>query len=295
MIKVLLITNPKSGILSFEDSLNNVINQFKKYDIEYTLSKTEYAAHAVELVKQADLKQYDSVCAMGGDGTLFEVLNGMLSRSENERIPISIIPNGTGNSFMKTVGIENVVDAIGKISKNEPKNLDMMRVVCGENIYYSLNLIGWGMATDISVLAEKLRFFGGQRYNIASVFEIIKNKKRDSKLIVDGKERDEAFSFIIACNTKYVGKDMKMAPKAKIDDGEIDLIIVKKTSSLTLFSVFPKLFDGSHIDHNACEYVHCKSFSIQPSEDGSLNIDGEIIGTTPVSVNIVKNGVELIV
>jgi diacylglycerol kinase family enzyme len=88
---------------------------------------------------------------------------------------------------------------------------------------------------------------------------------------------------------------MKMAPKAKIDDGEIDLIIVKKTSSLTLFSVFPKLFDGSHIDHNACEYVHCKSFSIQPSEDGSLNIDGEIIGTTPVSVNIVKNGVELIV
>jgi len=295
MIKVLLITNPKSGILRYEDSLNNVINEFKKYDIEYTLRNTEYAAHAVELVKQTDLKQYDSVCAMGGDGTLFEVLNGMLNRSENERIPISIIPNGTGNSFMKTVGIEDVVDAIGKISKNEPKNLDMMRVVCGENIYYSLNLIGWGMATDISVLAEKLRLFGGQRYNIASVFEIIKNKRIDSKLIVDGEERDGAFSFIIACNTKYVGKGMKMAPKAKIDDGEIDLIIVKKTSSFTLFSVFPKLFDGSHIDHDACEYVHCKSFSIQPREHSSLNIDGEIIGSTPVSVNIVKNGVELIV
>ena len=295
MIKVLLIANPKSGILSYEDSLNDVISIFKKYDIEYTLSKTEYAGHAVDLVKKTDLNQYDSVCAMGGDGTLFEVLNGMLTRSENERIPISIIPSGTGNSFMKTVGIENVVDAVGKISKNEPKKLDMMRAVCGENIYYSLNLIGWGMATDISVLAEKLRFFGGQRYNIASVFEIIKNKRRDSKLIVDGKERDGAFSFIIACNTKYVGKDMKMAPKAKIDDGEIDLIIVKKTSSFTLFSVFPKLFDGSHIDHNACEYVHCKSFSIQPNELGSLNIDGEIIGSTPVSVNVVKNGIELIV
>ena len=107
MIKVLLITNPKSGIRSYEDSLNIVISKFKKYDIEYTLSKTEYAGHAVDLVKKTDLKQYDSVCAMGGDGTLFEVLNGMLSRSENERIPISIIPSGTGNSFMKTVGIEN--------------------------------------------------------------------------------------------------------------------------------------------------------------------------------------------
>ena len=209
MIKVLLIANPKSGILSYEDSLNIVISNFKKYDIEYTLSKTEYAGHAVNLVNKTDLKQYDSVCAMGGDGTLFEVLNGMLTRSENERIPISIIPSGTGNSFMKTVSIENVVDAVGKISKNEPKKLDMMRAVCGENIYYSLNLIGWGMATDISVLAEKLRFFGGQRYNIASVFEIIKNKRRDSKLIIDGKERDGAYSFIIACNTKYVGKDMR--------------------------------------------------------------------------------------
>ena len=295
MIKVLLISNPKSGILRHEDSLNVVINEFKNYDIEYTLNKTEYAGHAVGLVKQTDLKQYDSVCAMGGDGTLFEVLNGMLARGENKRIPISIIPNGTGNSFMKTVGIENVENAVKKISKNEPKKLDMMRAVCGENTYYSLNLIGWGMATDISVLAEKLRVLGGQRYNIASVFEIIKNKRRDSKLIVDGKELDSSFSFIIACNTKYVGKDMKMAPKAKIDDGEIDLIIVKKTSSFTLFSVFPKLFDGSHIDHNACEYVHCKSFSIQPNELGSLNIDGEIIGSTPFSVNIVKNGVELIV
>lgn len=295
MIKVLLITNPKSGILSYEESLSNVINKFKICDIEYTLNKTEYAGHAVDLVKKIDLKQYDSVCAMGGDGTLFEVLNGMLTKRENERIPISIIPNGTGNSFLKTLGIENVDDAIGKISKNEPKKLDMMRAECGENIYYSLNLIGWGMATDISVLAEKLRVLGGQRYNIASVFEIIKNKKRDSKLIVDGKERDSSFSFIIACNTMYVGKDMKMAPKAKIDDGEIDLIIVKKTSSFTLFSVFPKLFDGSHIDHNACEYVHCKSFSIQPEDHSSLNIDGEIIGSTPVSVNVVKNGVELIV
>ena len=86
---------------------------------------------------------------------------------------------------------------------------------------------------------------------------------------------------------------MKMAPKAKIDDGEIDLIIVKKTSSFTLFSVFPKLFDGSHIDHDACEYVHCKSFSIQPSEHGSLNIDGEIIGSTPFQSILLKMGLNL--
>ena len=170
-----------------------------------------------------------------------------------------------------------------------------MKAVCGDEVLYSLNLIGWGMATDISVLAEGLRIFGGQRYNIASFFEIVKNKKRTARLVVDGVEREDNFAFIIACNTKFVGKDMKMAPNAEIDDGKIDLIIVKEASSFTLFSVFPKLFDGSHVDHDACEYVHCKSFSILPQETGKLNIDGEIIGSSPVVVEMLKNGVELII
>ena len=88
---------------------------------------------------------------------------------------------------------------------------------------------------------------------------------------------------------------MKIAPKALIDDGLLDLIIVKKTTRSTLLSVFPKIFNGTHINHDACEYVHCNSFSIIPEENGQLNIDGEIIGATPVDVNILKGGINLLV
>ena len=295
MSKVLIISNPKSGVNNYENSINYVINEFKNFNIETTLIKTTHVGHATQLVKDTNISNYDSVCAMGGDGTLFEVLNGMFSRNESDRRPISVIPNGTGNSFMKTIGIESQLSSIEKIAKNESRPVDVMKAVCDDEVLYSLNLIGWGMATDISVLAEGLRIFGGQRYNIASFFEIVKNKKRTAKLIIDGVEREDDFAFIIACNTKYVGKDMKMAPNAEIDDGKIDLIIVKEASSFTLFSVFPKLFDGSHINHDACEYVHCESFSIIPQETGKLNIDGEIIGSSPVAIEILKNGVELII
>ena len=88
---------------------------------------------------------------------------------------------------------------------------------------------------------------------------------------------------------------MKMAPDASIDDGLIDVIIVKKTSRLTLLSVFPKLFNGTHVDHPACEYVQCNSFSIVPQGKDQLNIDGEIIGLTPVEVTIMNKGIDLIV
>ena len=295
MTKILLIANPKSGTINFNSAINSVNKYFKRYGIESTLITTDYNGHAKDVVKNESLTTFDSVCAMGGDGTLFEVLNGMLSKSVEDRIPISVIPNGTGNSFMKTVGATKQESAVKIIAENSSRKIDVMKASCGQKDFFSLNLIGWGMATDISVFAEKLRVFGGQRYNIASFFEIIKNKRRVAKITIDGVERESDFAFIIACNTKYVGKDMKMAPNAIIDDGLIDLIIVKKASSLTLFSVFPKLFDGSHVDHDACEYVHCKSFSIDPVDKGRLNIDGEIIGTSPVSVTLIKGGVELII
>ena len=114
-------------------------------------------------------------------------------------------------------------------------------------IYYSFNLVGWGVPTDSNVLAEKLRWMGGLRYSVSAIFEVLKGKKRIATLIVDGKEYKEDFVFIIACNTIHTGKAMKMAPHAKLNDGLIDLIIVRKTSRIKLLKLFPKLFIPIHV------------------------------------------------
>ena len=182
MTKILLIANPKSGTINFDNAINTVNMYFKKFSVESTLIKTESNGHAVDIVKNQNLTNFDSVCSMGGDGTLFEVLNGMLSKSAKDRIPISVIPNGTGNSFMKTVGSTKSESAVKIIAANSSRKIDVMKASCDQKDFFSLNLIGWGMATDISLFAEKLRVFGGQRYNIASFFEIIKNKRRVAKI-----------------------------------------------------------------------------------------------------------------
>ena len=294
MRKILLIANPKSGIKNNNELVNIVINKFKENSIEITLNKTEYPGHAIELAKNCNLSEFSSICAVGGDGTLNEVLNGVLKRNDKKKIPIGLIPGGTGNSFMKTLEFLDPIKAITQIIKNKTRPVDVIKVNCPGQVYYSLNLVGWGMATDISVFAEKLRILGQQRYNIASIFEIIKNKKRPASLILDGKEVNNDFCFIIACNTKYVGKGMKMAPEADLEDGLIDVIIVRKTSSLRLFSVFPKLFNGSHIFSPLCEYIQVKSLEINPVINGPLNIDGEIIGETPAKLNVLPKYIDLL-
>ena len=294
MRKILLITNPKSGIRNNDELINAVINKFRENNIEITLNSTERPGHAIELAKNCNFSEFSSICAVGGDGTLNEVLNGVLKRNDKKKIPIGLIPGGTGNSFMKTLDYLDPIKATMQIIKNKTRSVDVIKVDCPDEVYYSLNLVGWGMATDISVLAEKLRILGEQRYNIASIFEIIKNKKRPASLILDGKEIINDFCFIIACNTTYVGKGMKMAPEADLEDGLIDVIVVRKSSSLKLFNVFPKLFNGSHIFSPLCEYVQVKSLEINRNVNTPLNIDWEIIGETPAKLNVLPKYIDLL-
>ena len=129
----------------------------------------------------------------------------------------------------------------------------------------------------------------------------MKNRKRVSKLILDGNTIIDDYSFIIACNTIHVGKGMQMAPLAQINDGLIDLIIAKKAGRLKLLSLFPRLFNGSHISDPLCEYRQVKEFSIVPSDDNILNIDGEInidrtnIANTPIHVKVLEKEINVLV
>ena len=151
------------------------------------------------------------------------------------------------------------------------------------------------MPTDINIIAEKMRWLGGQRYNVASIIEVLKYKQRLAKVIIEGSIVVGDFVFVLGCNTIHTGKGMKMAPLAQINDGMIDLIIARKASRIKLLRLFPKLFSGKHIADPIVEYRHVKEFSVLPLENSALNIDGEILGSTPLHVTMIHNAVSVLV
>ena len=130
----------------------------------------------------------------------------------------------------------------------------MLKIKTKTNIIFSFNVAGWGMPPDINILAEKMRWIGLQRYNIASLIEIMRFKERQCDLIINNENIPGDYSFVLCCNTIHTGKGMKIAPKAKIDDGLMDVIVVKKTNRLKLFSLFPKIFSGKHIEDSLVDY-----------------------------------------
>ena len=197
------------------------------------------------------------------------------------------------DKLIKLVNEETTTEI--RIIDGKLRPIDVAKVVADKIEYYSFNIIGWGLPADAANMAEGLRWLGGVRYNIASIIEVFLDRKKMATLIFDGMEYKEDFVGIIACNTIHTGKAMKMAPHAKIDDGKIDLLIVRKGSRLKLLKLFSKLFSGEHINNSLVEYKQVDRFSIIPDVQSKLNIDGELIGNSPVHVEVKKKRVNVLV
>ena len=295
MKKYYLLVNPKGGHKRGLEIYEKVKHIFSSAGTNITVLHTEYAGHAFDFAKTLDFVGYDGLCAIGGDGTMYELINGMLKRDDNHKIPIGLITGGTGNSFMYDVDCLDPIDAAKRIVQHKLRPLDIAKVNANGELFYSFNIIGWGLATDAGKLAEKLRWLGGVRYDVASIIEVLKGKDRIATLTLDEEVIKENFIFIIGCNTIHTGKAMKMAPLAQLNDGKIDLIIVRKTSRINLLKLFPKLFSGDHIKSPLVEYRQVENFSISLEETNDLTIDGEIIGTTPLNVQMIPKMVNVLV
>lgn len=295
MSRYYITVNPHGGTKKGSKILSQVLPIFESENAEVTVIETEYAGHARDLALDIDMTNYDGFCCIGGDGTMHEAINGLLKRKDKKRFPLGLITGGTGNSFMCDMNCQDPIDATKRILSGNRRFIDVLECNSNGDVYYAFNLVGWGMPTDINNLAEKMRWLGTQRYNVATLIEVMRNSKRFAELKVNGESITDDFAFIIACNTIHVGKGMKMAPKAQLDDGLVDIIIVPKVNRFSLLKLFPKLFTGEHINSPELQYKQVNSFSIIPKENNKLNIDGELLGTTPVNVKVLQKEIEILI
>ena len=291
--KILLVVNPTGGVRNGLEILKTIKPIFEAGGIELEIIETKYAGHAKDIARAMDVEKFDSLCLVGGDGTMHETINGMYAREDNNRIPIGLIPAGTGNSLMHDFNCLDPSVAAKWIIKGYSKKIDLAKIIMEHKIVYAFNIIGWGMITDINLRADGVRWMGENRYTYAALMEIMSHKQRHAKLSFGDKTYDEKFTFILGSLTKFTGSAMKMAPKAKLDDGLIDVSIVRNATRKQMMNLFPKIFTGEHIYSDILEYKQVDSYSIIPDEHDPLNLDGETIGSTPIKVKVLREELEV--
>jgi len=289
-MRFVIVVNPHGGKKKGPRILDKVKPVFEAEGAELSIIETGFASHAQELAGQMDLDNYDGFLAIGGDGTLHEVVNGMLTRKDGRILPIGIIPGGSGNSYMHDLGLTEPLAAAKAIVRGKTRPVDVARVEIDHVVKYAINMVGWGMVTDVGKKAEHYRWLGVSRYTILSLVEILLKKSRAAALVMDDRKVVDEFTFIVACNTIHVGKGMKMAPDARLDDGLIDLVVLRGgIPRARLVQILPKLFDGSHLNEPEVSCHRVSEFSLMPEKNDILNIDGEIVGSTPVKVKMLKH------
>jgi diacylglycerol kinase (ATP) len=172
--------------------------------------------------------------------------------------------------------------------------LDAVKVTMGTEVVYCVDLIGWGGVADINRTAEGLRRLGPSRYAAAALWHILRARRRWARLVLDDKIIEDEFLFVVACNTKFTGDGMQLAPRAEIGDGKLDVVLVRRASRLSLMRVFAKMYDGSHLQINSLEYYQVQSLGINSNDPEPLDLDGEIKGQAPFHAEVIPGAFQVL-
>ena len=291
--RLAVIVNPRGGKRMGVRVIDRVRPIFADAAIELDVRVTERVGHANEIARTLDLDSIDGVCVVGGDGTIHEVTDGLMHRNETALVPIGIIPAGTGNAVAQHLRCDCQLEAARRIVAGQTQGLDVVRVTFQDRIVHCVNIVGWGVVSDINSTAERMRFMGSNRYTIAALWHILAPRVRRATLVLDDKTFTDEFLFVMACNTKYTGAGMKLAPQAEIGDGFIDVAVIRRTSRWQMLSLFRKVFDGSHVDLKCMEFHRVRSFSIQTIERDRMNLDGEMKGNSPMSATVLPSALSI--
>ena len=261
-MRLLLVFNPHAGAgraARLLPGVRSALEGFAALDV----LKTGGAGDATRLVAAADLSSYDGLIATGGDGTLFEVLNGLYTHDKAQRIPLGLVPVGTGNAFARDLGLlpGDWEKAVGLIRAAHLRQVDVARVETASETYFFLNIVGAGLPVDAMEIAAKLKFLGNSAYTLAALWRAIKLKSYPLSIEINGKIIKQDSMFLEISNTRYTGTSFLMGPDAVLDDGWLDVTLLGKMSRLRLLRLFPSIYKGHHVRYE--EIQTCKTQEIR--------------------------------
>ena len=284
--RILLVVNPLSGKgRGFQDSV--VLEKLlAEANIEVSVLTTQYAGHAIDYLKNEALDDVTSICGIGGDGTIHEVVNGLMQREDSSRLSLAVVPAGTGNSLAAHAEMHTALDAARRIIMKKTTALDVLEVRCKGEKYYCINLVGWGAAAEITKIAEQLRWMGKTRYSLAAISQIALPRRITTRLQLDEKVIEDELIFVVACNTKYGGYRMMLSPDARTDNGLMDVIVLRSTSRWNLLRGLWGIADGSHLNIRDFELYQVSEMKLDVEWSRSLTLDGEVAGTSPFEVSV---------
>ncbi len=241
---------------------------------------TEAPGHATILAREAVEDGAEVVMAVGGDGTTFEVVNGLLQEAgDGGRPALGILPAGTGNSFVRDLGIDSASAAVRALRAGRTRWVDAVRLRHQDGVLHYVNLLSLGFSARAGALTNRrYKGLGTGGYVLAVLQTLWSLRAEQFPHACDGQEVDASASTLVSfCNSRYTGGNMRMAPAADIADGEVDVVQIGKMGRLRFLSSFPRIFAGTHPDMREVRCQRAARVQFHLPRPVPAMIDGEVL------------------
>lgn len=250
--------------------------------------------HATELARDAKRAGADCVIAVGGDGTVFEVVNGLLG-SDGASPRLGIVAVGTGNSFVRDVGLAEPRDAVAAIRDGRRRRIDALRIVHADGALHAINLVSLGFSAEAGELTNRrFKGLGPAGYVAAVVVSIARLRYHAFPHAVDGQPFDaRPVTLFSVCNSRYTGGAMLMAPHADPADGELDVVRIGTMRRRKFLTSFPKIFAGTHSDLDEVQFGRGREVAFADMGPVAVMIDGEVRRLHLRSIQVVPGALEV--
>jgi YegS/Rv2252/BmrU family lipid kinase len=312
-MRPLLIVNPRSGGGKTGELFDKMTEPIRRVLGEVDIQRTEGPRHACDLARDAALAGRGTVIALGGDGSIHEVVNGLMQAREQGAAAtrLGIIGQGTGGDFCKTLGLDHRLDRYcAAIARGATRRIDVGKVSYRTHDgapaeAYFMNILSAGIGGLVDrLVSETSKALGGTlAYLAASVRGLLESEvgRLRCRITLDGATREEEIETrnIAICNGRFFGSGMQVAPMAELDDGIFEVVDLGAASRLRFAAVSTGMYTGSHIRHPDVRHFRCDRIELELlNQDADhrflLDVDGEPLGRLPIDIRVAPKALEVL-
>lgn len=293
----LAVVNPAAGGGRCRKLVGPALERLRAGGIDLSVVETSAPGQAAQIVREAYAGGYRKFIAVGGDGTSYEIVNGLFPANERDKPTLAFLPLGTGNSFLRDFSDRGIEFAIEALLARRSRPCDVLRLTHQGGVLYYINLLSMGFSADVATLrARRFSGWGEIGYQSSIFISLARFRRRPFPLRVDDEpELDRRpCLFLTFSNSKFTGGTMMIAPQAAVDDGLIEYVRWGPIGRLGLIRNLPTLYDGTHIEHPLAERQQAKRIDFELDAPVDVMVDGEVftllcrcLDVLPSALNVV--------
>jgi diacylglycerol kinase (ATP) len=292
------IVNPAAGGGRSRKLLPSALDRLRAGGIEIEIAETHAPGEATELARQAYQRGVRRFIAVGGDGTSFEIVNGLFPLPAGSETPtLGFLPLGTGNSFLRDFSDRGVEYGIESLLAGRARACDVLRLRHRTGVLHYINILSMGFSADVATLrAHRFSGWGEAGYILSIFLTLARFNRRPFPVRVEGQNAfdDRRCLFLAFSNSKFTGGTMMIAPKAEIADGLIEYVRWGPIGRVGLIRNLSTLYDGTHIVHPLAERkaTNCIEFKLDAPVD--VMIDGEVLSLQCEEIDVLASALQVV-